>query len=384
MTQHEQELFDIIKASIWSKENYNIISVSESTRKELREQAIEGLAIGVLPEFEGMKYQQVSLFAKMISVQKEVIGILNRNHIDVVIIKGIAAGVYYPVPYLRMYGDIDILVRPGQYDQAIECLSQNNVLISGEVQKGATHFHKNGITIDLHERPLGLNRVKEGDFIYHYLLSGFDDIQQVNLNQPKCAFPMLPWKQNGLELIWHIRVHLYNGIGLRQIIDWMMFVNSCLSKEKEYQEFSNVLDNAGLLILAKTVTRMCQLYLGLDNDITWCKDAKDNLCHDLMNFILDQGNFGRKRNDDKVAKVLIKYRNPVAFLNGMQKKGLREWKTAQHYIFLQPIAWIYTGVKGFLRYFVVDGKGSMKSNLQESRRRRELFDQLYDERSGFL
>ena len=70
--------------------------------------------------------------------------------------------------------------------------------------------------------------VKEGDYILQFMLSGFRNIQTARIAQPECSFPVLPWQQNGLELIWHFRVHLYNGIGLRHAIDWMLFVHNCL------------------------------------------------------------------------------------------------------------------------------------------------------------
>lgn len=378
MVQENQELFDIIKASLWSNCIINS-DISDNTRKELRDQRIEGLAINVLPEYEREKFQQASRFLKMISVQKEVIKILSQNNIDAVIIKGLAAGIYYPSPYLRMYGDIDILVHPRRYREAADALCQGNILMTETLRKNATHFSKNNISIDLHECPPGLNRVKEGTFIHEYLLSGLDDIQNTEIHQLLCNFPLLPWKQNGLELIWHIREHLYNGLGLRQIIDWMMFVNACLHTESTYTEYKDVLEQAGLLTLAKTVTRMCQLYMGLDDSIAWCKDVEETLCHDLMSYLLDQGNFGTKKKDDKAAKVLTRYRNPLSFLIRMQQKGVREWKPAREHAVLRPFAWVHTGVKGVSRYAEKGGLTKLEMDLEENRKRRELFDQLYVE-----
>ena len=38
------------------------------------------------------------------------------------------------------------------------------------------------------------------------------------------AFPMLPRLANGLVLLAHMRSHIRVGLGLRQMIDWMMYV----------------------------------------------------------------------------------------------------------------------------------------------------------------
>ena len=130
-------------------------------------------------------------------------------------------------------------------------------------------------------------------------------------------------------------------------------------------------------MLAKTVTRMCQLYLGLEKSITWCSDVQEHLCTDLMDFILEQGNFGCKRQDDKAAKVLTKYRTPLAFLRGMQDRGLYSWPAVQRYPFLKHFAWIYVGVEGAKRYLTPGGMLQLKKDRFENHQRRVLFDQLY-------
>ena len=108
------------------------------------------------------------------------------------------------------------------------------------------------------------------------------NIQQAKIDMPNCQFPVLPWQQNGLELIWHIREHLYNGLGLRHIIDWMMFVHFFLRDTAQFNSFYKVLEGTGLYNLAKTITRLCQLYLGLEGDFAWCLDIDANTCNELM------------------------------------------------------------------------------------------------------
>lgn len=108
------------------------------------------------------------------------------------------------------------------------------------------------------------------------------------------TFPILPWKQNGMELLWHIKQHLYNGLGLRQLIDWMMFADHYLDDEG-YNEYAEDMRKCGLLRLAIHVTRLCQLHLGLrEEGISWCRKADESLCEELLAFVMEQGNFGIK------------------------------------------------------------------------------------------
>ncbi len=375
MTEENQQVFDALKAALWG--GHVSLPLSQGVLRELHAQCADGLTLRFRPEGRNAKYAAVATFVQMASVQAEAVQILQEAGIPAVVLKGTAAGLYYPLPYLRRYGDIDILVHPSQYEQAIQALKTHGCVQEGSVGSAETHLWRSGFLIELHQRPPGLERVQEGNYILRYLLDGLHNIQTGEIAQPQCSFPMLPWKQNGLELIWHIREHLYNGLGLRQIIDWMMFVHHHLRETEAIAEFRPVLENSGLLNLAQVVTRMCQIYLGLEGDFSWCAEAEDSLCEELMAFILEQGNFGHKRTDDKTAKVLTRYHNPIAFLKGMQKRGVESWPAAQKHPFLRPFAWLHTGVLGARKYLTKEGRKRLAAGLDESRQRRDLFDRLY-------
>lgn len=376
MTKEHENLYEILKASLWSSASVGTINdISDSVREELRAQAVEGLT-AVAYQDAALKYRKVAQFVWMTKAQTDAVNLLQQAGIAVVVMKGTASGMYYPIPCLRTYGDIDLLVQPENYHKALELMSKNGYLQSGDVGKSNTAFYKDSFLFELHQYPAGLEMVKEGDYILQFMLSGFRNIQTARIAQPECSFPVLPWQQNGLELIWHFREHLYNGIGLRHAIDWMMFVHNCLD-DKAFAEYADVLDKAGLLVLAKTVTKMCQMYLGLEKSISWCNDADEETCAGLMDFIMEQGNFGHKRTDDKAAKVLTKYRTPVSFFKGMQHKGEYSWIALKKYPYLKPFAWVYVAIEGGKLYLTSEGRKKLRSDFNETRERQELFDRLY-------
>ena len=379
MTAEQEQLFEALRVSLWGEEKKSG-PIPEAVRAELRSQTVESLTALAYPDQANQKYFLAAQFTWMARAQEDAVRLLQDAGIPVVVIKGTASGIYYPQPYLRTYGDIDLLVQPENYSKAIWILSSNGWTQEGDVGDSHTALHKDNFLLELHQSPPGLERVREGDYILTYLRSGFQDIQTGSIGQPKCAFPMLPWKQNGLELIWHFREHLYNGIGLRHAIDWMMFVNAKLHTEEAFAEYRPVLEKVGLLTLAKSVTRMCQMYLGLDSSISWCADVDVDVCADLMDFILDQGNFGHKRTDDKAAKVMSRYRTPLAFLKGLQRKGLSEWGSVKKHPALRPFAWTYSLRVGSRRYLRKGGLQQLRKDRAENRRRQGMFDQLYGEK----
>ena len=380
MTEENRQLFEILRHSLWDDVKQDI-EIPDPIRAELCNQTVEGLTAIAYSDTQNLKYEQTARFARMAHMQMDAVQRLQGVNIPVVVIKGTAAGIYYPRPALRTYGDIDLMVQPERYYDAIEAIRDGGWRQNGDIGISHTQFNKNGELLELHQCLTELEGIKGSRYIYRFLLSGFSDIQEVMLRQAQCVFPMFPWQQNGLELIWHFRVHLYNGIGLRHVIDWMMFVNSCLD-DCVFRQFESVLDQAELLTLAKTVTRMCQLYLGLrEESITWCADVDASLCARLMDYILEQGNFGQKRSDDKAAKVMTRYRRPLEFLMGMQRKGLHEWSAAKKHPVLRPFAWLHVGVEGARLLLSPVGRENLRQARMESRQRNELFDQLYGDKS---
>jgi len=231
-------------------------------------------------------YANIYSYSNLVKKQNQILDAFKK--IPVVVVKGTSAAKYYPNPQLRTMGDIDLLVRPAEYEDAVVSLMNIGcVEITSDAEaEGGRHrsFRYNDVSIELH--------------YYFSLISDKDRaaaldnmlFDAISLNSTE-----LPDVENGLVLLSHIRQHLEGGLGLRQIIDWFMFVGFCLDDEMWYSSFQEKAQLTGLESLAITVTRMCQIYLGLTTDITWCKDADEEVCGNLMQYVMDCGNFGRSR-----------------------------------------------------------------------------------------
>ena len=387
-------LFLLLKEALFNKSYPELptekdINIWYQVYSELQKQAVLGITAPVvvrhneIPEALRNKWYALQKsfsirYVQMAAAQNEACEILQGSGIKVAVMKGMAAAIYYPVPDYRVMGDIDLLISPNDYNTAIELLKNNGYhLLEKEGDQYHTALKKYNVLFEVHHSPAGTHIAKEGDIISEYILSGLDNIEINTIGQDQ--FPILPWKQNGMELIWHIRQHLYNGLGLRHIIDWMMFVNYYLDDER-IREYMPDLRKCGLDQLAIVVTKMCQKYLGLSRqNITWSSGADEALCDDLMNFIMEQGNFGVKAMDEKTAKVLSGYSNPKQMWKKLQYVGETEWKALKKYPVLKPVAFIYGGVQAIK--LVHGQKGGLKKlfgDLRLGQRRKKMFSKLYE------
>ena len=277
--------------------------------------------------------QQQAKWMQIMYEQTQLINLMEQNNIPCVIIKGSAAMMSYPHPRFRTAGDIDFLVKRTDFDEATRILIDNNYTPGSDLDIGKHHisFAKNNISFELHQRLAIINETDER------LLSLFEDgiENRVWHTIVDNRFPSLPDDLNGLVLLFHINQHLREGIGLRQIIDWMMYIY----KYNNLNDILPVIRTTGMEKLAITVTIMCQKYLGLPSLI---EESDEYPYDELMEYIITSGNFGKKKDEEeKTATVLLKIANPLLFFRRLQKGGLRRWETAEKYRILRPFAWIY-------------------------------------------
>ena len=178
------------------------------------------VTVNVPPEHKKVwletSYQSKAYFMQMMHEQNSLVNLFKRSDIPVVILKGTAAAIYYPVPSLRTYGDIDL------YISEKDLVSANDVLIKNgyePLKNEERHYEyvKNNMIIELHSRFSSKNY----NDIEEVLLNGLNSPVEYKIGN--YTFPGLPTYENGLVLLGHIMQHLKeSGIGLRQIIDWMI------------------------------------------------------------------------------------------------------------------------------------------------------------------
>lgn len=317
-------------------------------------------------------YSNIYTYYNLVKRQNQILDAFKVKNIPVVVLKGTSAAKYYPKPQLRTMGDIDLLVRPEYYEDAVSsliCVGCDEITSKAEAEAGRHRsFRYNDVSIELHHYFSLISDRDKADALDNLLYDA------ISLNSTE-----LPDVENGLVLLSHIRQHLEGGLGLRQIVDWFMFVRSCLDDETWYSSFQEKAQLTGLETLAITVTRMCQIYLGLTTAITWCKDADEQVCNDLMQYVMECGNFGRSREilQSGATSKLPSLKHPIQLFKYIQFHGETNWKVLKKHSWLKPFAWLYQSshyIKFAIQNRVTPNK--FKSIYEEGQRRNEMFASL--------
>lgn len=327
------ELHELLKASLFTGADVQLHDW-QSIFTEMKDQAVAALPgewlkkHPIAPEWSKYCSLQQGQWVRVMYAQSQLINLLEARNIPSVIIKGAAAAQYYPHPNLRSMGDVDVLVRRSDLDKAAELMEKNGYILTEDKDHVGHHYNysKDNISIELHKRLPVID--EENEELLAFFEDGIDNRMWATTEGNR--FPILPPILNGLVLIFHINQHLRSGLGLRQIIDWMMYVNQLSSTQ--WEELRILLQRVGMEKLALTTTAMCQRYLGLKDCFPGSEEVDPALCDELMAFILAKGNFGRKaRLGGKVEAFSLSSTERGGFFKRLQAGGLCQWKAAKKY-----------------------------------------------------
>lgn len=334
----------------------------------------------VMAKWKHEIFSHYSHYTNCLNAQSEIAETFAETGIKWVVLKGTAASKYYDKPQYRILGDIDILVEPNEIDTAKTILESIGYVFKGEVLSGGRHLNaeKNGIELELHRYFAPTLDQGKDKKLNNLVFNGLE--KAVICEIDGIEFPTLLDVANGIVLIRHICQHLKSGLGLRQVIDFIMYVDKVLDDKFWNESFGAVARELGFETVSKVVARIGQLYLGLDNSIEWCKDADTSLCSELFELVLAQGNMGRKSDESSNTTITALNSGRGGFINRFkfeQQSGMVHWKAAQKHSVLRPFAWIY-GIGHHIRKLAEIDKpvASLIKNSKESARQVELMEKL--------
>ncbi len=377
MNQAEQNLLSAIQKTLWNTEcvfppdtDWNAVL------DEAEKQAVLGIAVNAAPKEIQDKWKSktsydVMHFIRILHYQSAMCELLQTNGIPMAILKGTAAALYYPDPIQRTMGDIDFIVSKESFDQAKGLLASNGYHINEEpLYPRHIEVEKDGISFEMHR----FFTDNDGVDVDRFLFEGLKKTETGKIYNS--AFPMFPAMENGLVLLAHVAHHLRAGLGLRQMIDWMMFADRELDDELWQSAFEAAAQETGLDTLAKTATRMCQKYLGLSDRITWCNDADPELCDLLLENLLSSGNFGRKRGSGLKIESAVSHLRRKGFRH-LQKAGENNWQAYHKHRWLKPFAWIYQIGRYSRQGLQMKRQGEqIKEDVERGKQRGEIIQKL--------
>ena len=256
-----------------------------AVRSELEAQSVIGYpanaieSLGLSPadqaEYLARAGKNLSSWYRLMMAQDSVLAEFRQAGIPVAVLKGAAAAANYPQPNSRSMGDIDLIVPPDHFEQAFSLMErlgwENDIEL--EINPRHAGFKKAGCPeIELHRYFSTCTNKQQAHFLDQAIYDAIPRAEWTDV--AGFSVPVLPPLENGLVLLAHVNQHLGSGLGLRQILDWQMFVDAHLADELWGRGFQHAAQQIGMEKLAVTTTWLCRTYLGLQASATWWRSRR--------------------------------------------------------------------------------------------------------------
>lgn len=231
------------------------------------------------------------------------------------VLKGQGIARLYPQPLRRQPGDIDLWVEGGR-ERVLKFLKDSYFGLGQVVIHHVDTRIIDGVETEIHFIPV----YSCNPFLHHRLQHFFRlhaDDQFSNIDRGLgFAYPTLGF--NAVYILAHIYMHfLYEGIGLRQIVDYY-YVLKYLDDEGRNQATSDI-NKVGLLKFAGAVMFVLQRVCGMDDNslVTKPDDKRGRL---LLDEIIVSGNFGKfddrlknRKEEDLIRFNLVALKRQLRF-----------------------------------------------------------------------
>ena len=317
MTHNENALLDMLRAAIWQEplEHY---TPSKETNWEVVLDMAEANTVGALvassiqrisectlvnveiPEETidrclTIQFNSIHINQQLNKVLETVVRKMKEKGINPILLKGQGIANLYPEPYLRTCGDIDLFIGSEKMEDAIESLKgyYHETTLETDHPKHVEMVCQ-GIPLELHKTIIN-QEVEPNPFIHEWTMQQMEspETRTVVVDGTEVAV--------GSELFdivfqfYHMwRHYLKEGIGLRQVADWVLCINHTYDKI-DTRELKSVLKSFKLLDKWQAFGCFIVRFMGLPR-------KKFPLYSSLVAYkssviakeVIESGNFGRR------------------------------------------------------------------------------------------
>lgn len=198
-----------------------------------------------------------------------------------ILMKGLGVGSWYPQPWLRMAGDIDIYVMKQDYKIVVDMIRKAGLVLKRTPEHDEFVFQ--GVQIELHT------------YTSHYG-SIFENRPRTEIVSDGIAKYRIPSiKANALLLIKHPANHMFtSGSAIRHLCDWAVFLQQNHNRIS-FGSLEEKLKSEGFDRFAITFTSLAVEYLGLSRAAVypdWLNKSKKKQEEILLNDLMEKGDCG--------------------------------------------------------------------------------------------
>ncbi len=316
MERHEEVFFSLLRNALWGTpvEIPQGFADWAKVARTAKIQSALGLAGDVMLSDSGIAsamssdlktkiktfmMANIMTHGKLNNVLVKVVSELDAAGIPSVLLKGQGLAQYYPKPELRQCGDIDLYVGLQRYADSYDILRPLATEIEDRkaLEVGKHYdFFVGKVAVEIHR------------YSDRYPTSKLDRIyQEVSLEG--LGKNLVPIQFGGVEVMtpsdeynaFYIFSHLFhhfliNGLGARQLCDWMLFLRS-RSSHIDMQSLNTTLQRLDMLKPWQAFGCVLVKYFGMPAEaFPFYDPSQESKADKIVKRLLDEGNFGKERD----------------------------------------------------------------------------------------
>lgn len=263
---------------------------------------------------------------------------LNESGIDYMLFKGYVVRNYYPVPELRSYGDIDVLIKPEDRKKCHELMLKQGFEVKDDWEPVYSYYNSLEV-YEFHTEVMEVDVSEKADY-----RAFFNTAWEHKKKVGEYSYEPTP-EFHFLYLLTHIAKHIRgSGAGIRMYLDIAAFVKH-FGDNIDWQYIDSKLDELKLKELANMALTISEKCFGVPSPIE-LHEIKEETFENFLDYTMDGGLFGHVGRDGGL--VALKQAGDVSRSGTLMRKMFPPAKTIERrYTYLQgrhwllPIAWVH-------------------------------------------
>lgn len=299
----------------------------------------------LLPALRRQCLQEIDLYNRRAEQMRQLAAKLDENEIDFVLFKGFVVRNYYPVPELRTFGDVDILIHKEDRRKSDELMLSLGYTRKDDWEPSYS-YRKGTEYYELHSRVIDFDASGKADFLGYFgrIWEHTHPAQVVPLPHARELDPEFHF----LYLLTHLAKHISaSGAGIRMYLDLALFIRH-FGRSLDWDWIVQELEKLRLWDFANVAFLAVQQWFGVESPIRLAPVAEDVMA-DFLEFTLAGGVYGyvgrdkglvflkqQSQNEEKVSKfrTLMNHAFPSADVL------VNKYAYLEDHRWMLPVAWV--------------------------------------------
>lgn len=321
----------------------------------------------------------MGLFARRAALADAFSGMLAESGIDHILMKGYILRGYYPVPELRTYGDIDIVIRPEDREKAHERMCALGYHVETDWEP-VFSYTKDCEYYEIHSEIMEVNVSEKADY-RQYFQSMWQHTEAIGAHR----YQFTP-EFHFLYMLTHIAKHVTgSGAGIRMYLDVAAFVRH-FGTALDWDWIRQELETLCFTDFANVVLLVMEQYFGVPAPIP-LKRVEEDTVRDFLEFTMAGGVFGRVGRDSGTLSMTSRSRSSgeisrVGTLAQRLFPAAKAIETRYTYLrekpWLLPAAWIHRLIKtrGDWRQHTEEAQNILLADKEAVRETKRLYERI--------